>query len=38
MNAPHRDTGFFSEPLSSRDPELYGAVRRSWGGSATRSS
>ncbi len=26
MNAPHRDTGFFTEPLSSRDPELFGAV------------
>ena len=26
MNAPHRDTGFFSEPLSSRDPDLYGAM------------
>ena len=28
MNAPHRDTGFFSEPLSSRDPELFGAMTR----------
>ena len=26
MNAPHRDTGFFTEPLSSRDPDLYGAM------------
>ena len=26
MNAPHRDTGFFTEPLSSRDPELFGAM------------
>ena len=26
MNASHRDTGFFTEPLSSRDPELFGAV------------
>ncbi|MES2970391.1 MAG: serine hydroxymethyltransferase [Pseudomonadota bacterium] len=26
MNAPHRDTGFFTEPLSSRDPELFGAI------------
>lgn len=26
MNAPHRDTGFFSEPLSSSDPELFGAI------------
>ena len=26
MNAPHRDTGFFTETLASRDPELFGAV------------
>ncbi len=26
MNAPHRDTGFFTEPLASRDPELAAAV------------
>ncbi|MEC7258630.1 MAG: serine hydroxymethyltransferase [Pseudomonadota bacterium] len=26
MNAPHRDAGFFTEPLSSRDPELFGSV------------
>jgi glycine hydroxymethyltransferase len=29
MNAPHRDaadTGFFTEPLSSRDPEIFGAI------------
>ncbi len=26
MNAPHRDSGFFSEPLSSRDPELFAAM------------
>ena len=26
MNAPHRDTGFFDEPLSSRDPEIFGAM------------
>ncbi|MGL4238972.1 serine hydroxymethyltransferase [Tabrizicola sp.] len=31
MNAPHRDTGFFSEPLSSRDPELFGAVTKELG-------
>ncbi len=31
MNAPHRDTGFFSEPLSSRDPELFGAVTQELG-------
>ena len=26
MNAPHRDTGFFTESLATRDPELFGAV------------
>jgi glycine hydroxymethyltransferase len=26
MNAPHRDTGFFTEPLASRDPELFDAI------------
>ncbi|TDL90663.1 serine hydroxymethyltransferase [Meridianimarinicoccus aquatilis] len=26
MNAPHRDTGFFTESLTSRDPELFGAI------------
>jgi glycine hydroxymethyltransferase len=26
MNAPHRDSGFFNEPLSSRDPELFAAM------------
>ena len=26
MTAPHRDTGFFTEALSSRDPALFGAV------------
>jgi glycine hydroxymethyltransferase len=26
MNAPHRDTGFFTETLSSRDPELFGSI------------
>ena len=31
MNAPHRDTGFFTEPLSSRDPELFGAVTKELG-------
>jgi glycine hydroxymethyltransferase len=31
MNAPHRDTGFFTEPLSSRDPELFGAVTQELG-------
>ncbi len=31
MNAPHRDTGFFTETLSSRDPELFGAIRKELG-------
>ena len=31
MNAPHRDTGFFTEPLSSRDPDLYGAMTQELG-------
>jgi glycine hydroxymethyltransferase len=31
MTASHRDTGFFTEPLSSRDPELFGAVRQELG-------
>jgi glycine hydroxymethyltransferase len=26
MNAPHRDAGFFSEDLSSRDPEIAAAI------------
>ncbi|WP_121063096.1 serine hydroxymethyltransferase [Chachezhania antarctica] len=26
MNASHRDSGFFSETLSSRDPEIFGAI------------
>ena len=26
MNAPHRDDGFFTESLSSRDPELFAAL------------
>ena len=31
MNAPHRDDGFFTEPLSSRDPELEAAIRSELG-------
>ena len=27
MNAPTRDTGFFNEPLATRDPEIFGAIR-----------
>jgi len=28
MNAPHRDTGFFTERLEARDPEIFAAMRR----------
>ena len=31
MTATPRDTGFFTEPLSSRDPELFGAVQQELG-------
>ena len=31
MTASHRDAGFFTEPLSSRDPELFGAVTQELG-------
>ena len=27
MNAPHRDTGFFTETLTTRDPELWAAMQ-----------
>ncbi|MFV0513382.1 MAG: serine hydroxymethyltransferase [Jhaorihella sp.] len=27
MNAPTRDTGFFNEPLATRDPEIFAAIR-----------
>ncbi len=27
MNAPHRDDGFFTETLASRDPDLYGTIQ-----------
>ncbi|WP_102109455.1 serine hydroxymethyltransferase [Oceaniglobus roseus] len=26
MNAPHKSSGFFTEPLSERDPEIFGAI------------
>jgi len=26
MNAPHRDAGFFTETLATRDPEIFGAI------------
>ncbi|MEV8468398.1 serine hydroxymethyltransferase [Fluviibacterium sp. DFM31] len=31
MNAPHRTDGFFTETLSERDPELFGAVEKELG-------
>jgi glycine hydroxymethyltransferase len=31
MNAPHRDAGFFTETLATRDPELAAAVRSELG-------
>ncbi|MBF9047470.1 aminotransferase class I/II-fold pyridoxal phosphate-dependent enzyme [Rhodobacterales bacterium LSUCC0031] len=31
MNAPHRDAGFFTETLESRDPEIFGAIRKELG-------
>ena len=31
MNAPHRETGFFTEPLAARDPELFGAMTQELG-------
>jgi glycine hydroxymethyltransferase len=31
MNAPHRDTGFFAEPLATRDPELHAAMTQELG-------
>lgn len=31
MNAPHRDDGFFSETLKTRDADLFGAIRKELG-------
>lgn len=31
MNATHRDDGFFSEDLSTRDPELFGSITKELG-------
>ncbi len=31
MIAPHRDSGFFTESLESRDPEIFGAIRNELG-------
>ena len=26
MNAAHRDTGFFTQTLAERDPEIFGSI------------
>jgi len=31
MNAPHRDEGFFTETLETRDAEIFGAIRKELG-------
>ncbi|MFC7703982.1 serine hydroxymethyltransferase [Plastorhodobacter daqingensis] len=31
MNASHRDSGFFTESLTTRDPELFGAIQKELG-------
>ena len=31
MNAPHRDNGFFTETLATRDPELFGSITQELG-------
>ncbi len=31
MNAPNRDTGFFTETLETRDPEIFDAIRKELG-------
>ena len=31
MHAPHRDAGFFTENLETRDPEIFGAIRNELG-------
>ncbi len=31
MNAPHRNDGFFTESLESRDAEIFGAIRKELG-------
>jgi glycine hydroxymethyltransferase len=31
MNAPHRDPGFFTEALSSRDPEIFASITNELG-------
>ena len=31
MTAPHRDDGFFTQALSTRDPEIFGAITKEFG-------
>ena len=31
MNAPHKDNGFFAEDLSTRDPDIFGAIQQELG-------
>ncbi len=31
MNAPHRDAGFFTETLATRDPEIHAAIQKELG-------
>ncbi|MCB1342258.1 MAG: serine hydroxymethyltransferase, partial [Pseudooceanicola sp.] len=31
MTAPHRDAGFFTEALASRDPEIFGSITNELG-------
>ncbi|MGL4310470.1 MAG: serine hydroxymethyltransferase [Paracoccaceae bacterium] len=31
MNAPQRDAGFFTEKLETRDPEIFGSIRKELG-------
>ena len=31
MTAPHRDDGFFTEALRTRDPEIFGAITKEFG-------
>ncbi len=31
MNITHRDSGFFTQGLSERDPEIFGAITKELG-------
>ena len=31
MNAPHRDTGFFTQSLAERDPDVFGSIKNELG-------